>query len=61
MAWTPGLALDYARALRAVIHPRSLSWLTALKLAIRYKRRSRAESKAALRTNPKTVQPTEGV
>ncbi len=27
MAWTPGLALDYARALHAIVHPVRLSWL----------------------------------
>ncbi|MDO6582957.1 MFS transporter [Photobacterium sp. 2_MG-2023] len=27
MAWTPGLALDYARALHAIVHPVQLSWL----------------------------------
>lgn len=26
MAWTPGLALDYARALHAIVHPVRLSW-----------------------------------
>ncbi|HGM6858790.1 MFS transporter [Serratia rubidaea] len=26
MAWTPGLALDYARALHAIVHPARLSW-----------------------------------
>jgi len=41
MAWTPGLVLDYARALRAVVHPRPLSWSASLQLAIRQSRRLR--------------------
>jgi hypothetical protein len=41
MAWTPGLILDYARALRAVVHPRPLSWLASVQLAMRRMRRSR--------------------
>ncbi|MGX9935439.1 HdeD family acid-resistance protein [Advenella kashmirensis] len=30
MAWTPGLTLDYARALRAVVHPVSTPWFARL-------------------------------
>lgn len=41
MAWTPGLVLDYARALRAVVHPRPLSWAASLQLALRQSRRLR--------------------
>lgn len=41
MAWTPGLILDYARALRAVVHPRPLSWLASVQLALRSIRRTR--------------------
>ncbi|WP_343585033.1 MFS transporter [Herbaspirillum sp.] len=41
MAWTPGLVLDYSRALRAVVHPRPLSWATSLQLALRQSRRLR--------------------
>ena len=43
MAWTPGLTLDYARALRAVVHPRPLSWVASLQLAIRRSRRFRRD------------------
>lgn len=39
MAWTPGLVLDYSRALRAVVHPRPLSWAASLQLALRQSRR----------------------
>ncbi|WP_370516408.1 HdeD family acid-resistance protein [Herbaspirillum sp. CAH-3] len=41
MAWTPGMVLDYARALRAVVHPRPLSWAASLQLAVRQSRRLR--------------------
>lgn len=41
MAWTPGLTLDYARALRAIVHPRPLSWVASLQLAIRRSKRFR--------------------
>ncbi|BEV16546.1 MFS transporter [Herbaspirillum sp. DW155] len=41
MAWTPGMVLDYARALRAVVHPRPLSWAASLHLALRQSRRLR--------------------
>lgn len=41
MAWTPGLVLDYARAVRAVVHPRALSWRASLQLALRQRRRLR--------------------
>lgn len=46
MAWTPGLTLDYARALRAVVHPRPLSWVASLQLARRRSRRFRREDAA---------------
>lgn len=41
MAWTPGLTLDYARALRAIVHPRPLSWVISLQLAVRRSKRLR--------------------
>ncbi|KCV30154.1 hypothetical protein L489_1189 [Bordetella bronchiseptica 00-P-2730] len=28
MAWTPGLTLDYSRALRAIVHPVGQPWFT---------------------------------
>ncbi|MBO9353529.1 MFS transporter [Bordetella petrii] len=40
MAWTPGLVLDYARALRAIVHPARLSWLHSLRWAARQSRAS---------------------
>ncbi len=39
MAWTPGLTLDYARALRAIVHPVQSSWLQRF---LRVFKRSRA-------------------
>ena len=30
MAWTPGLVMDYARALEAIVHPVPLSWVQRL-------------------------------
>lgn len=35
MAWTPGLALDYARALHGIVQPQAVAWLTLLRLAKR--------------------------
>lgn len=41
MAWTPGLVLDYARALRVVSQPPAISWLALAALALRRQRRAR--------------------
>jgi len=35
MAWTPGLALDYARALRGIVHPQPVAWLALARMAKR--------------------------
>ncbi len=35
MAWTPGLALDYARALHGIVHPQPVAWLTLMRMAMR--------------------------
>lgn len=45
MAWTPGLTLDYARALRAIVHPPPISWLASVRLAWRHARRARADAR----------------
>jgi hypothetical protein len=58
MAWTPGLTLDYARALRAVVHPRPLSWMASVQLAIRRSRRFR-RADAASRVLPVSVNQRE--
>ena len=44
MAWTPGLALDYARALHGIVHPQAVAWLTLLRLA---KRRASSDTATA--------------
>lgn len=49
MAWTPGMVLDYARALRAVVHPRPLSWAASLHLALRQSSRLRKAWRTARR------------
>lgn len=43
MAWTPGLVLDYARALRAIVHPSHVSWLTSFRWAARQSRASASD------------------
>ncbi|MFJ2994191.1 HdeD family acid-resistance protein [Pandoraea sp. NPDC087047] len=52
MAWTPGLVLDYARAVSMLVDPRPFGWITMSSLAMRRMRRSRrawreAEQQAA--------------
>lgn len=49
MAWTPGLVLDYARALSGVIEPPPVAWLVLLRRARRRRRRARARRIAAER------------
>ncbi|SAL17765.1 HdeD family acid-resistance protein [Caballeronia humi] len=41
MAWTPGLTLDYARALSMLADPRPFGWLKMARLALRRMMRSR--------------------
>lgn len=41
MAWTPGLVLDYARALRVVTHPPAIGWFALAALGLRQARRAR--------------------
>lgn len=41
MAWTPGLVLDYARALRVVTHPPAIGWFALAALSLRQARRAR--------------------
>jgi uncharacterized membrane protein HdeD (DUF308 family) len=42
MAWTPGLVLDYARALRVVTHPPAIGWLALAMLSVRAAQSRRA-------------------
>lgn len=46
MAWTPGLVLDYARALTGALHPPPLAWFAIARMALRTWRRSRASQAA---------------
>jgi len=43
MAWTPGLTLDYARAMSMLADPRPFGWLKMARLAMRTMSRSRRE------------------
>jgi uncharacterized membrane protein HdeD (DUF308 family) len=47
MTWTPGLVLDYARALHRVIEPPKLSWPDMVRQALRAHRRQRRVHQAA--------------
>jgi len=42
MAWTPGLALDYARSLHGIVHPPPVAWHSLAVAALRRYRRRRA-------------------
>ncbi|SAK45225.1 membrane protein [Caballeronia hypogeia] len=46
MAWTPGLTLDYARALSMVADPRPYGWLKVARMALMKMRDSRREWRA---------------
>ncbi len=52
MAWTPGLTLDYARALSMLADPRSSGWVKMARLAVRRmvraRRRWREEERRAV-------------
>ena len=39
MTWTPGLVLDYARALRELVEPQRSPWRRRLQVALRHLRR----------------------
>lgn len=41
MAWTPGLVLDYARAMHGMVHPAPIAWVTLVRLSARTWRRSK--------------------
>jgi hypothetical protein len=43
MAWTPGLTLDYARALSMLADPRPSGWVKMARVAVRRMARSRQE------------------
>ncbi|MCB8819717.1 HdeD family acid-resistance protein [Microvirga rosea] len=52
MTWTPGLVLDYAHALRRVVHPAAQRWPARIHNALREHRRVRAERQNADGTAP---------
>ncbi|MBB4040454.1 hypothetical protein GGR34_002107 [Microvirga flocculans] len=47
MTWTPGLVLDYARALRRIVHPSPVRWPSKFRNMLREHRRVRTEARAA--------------
>jgi uncharacterized membrane protein HdeD (DUF308 family) len=48
MAWTPGLTLDYSRALHSVVHPADVGWLMLVRAGCKaYSNRARQSIKAA--------------
>ena len=58
MAWTPGLALDYARSLRGIIHPPPVAWFSLARMVVlRRRRRRHADSRqpGALDERPRTT------
>lgn len=50
MTWTPGLVLDYAQALRRVVHPSPVRWQAKLRNMLSVHRRVRAEAQEAQET-----------
>jgi uncharacterized membrane protein HdeD (DUF308 family) len=52
MAWTPGLTLDYARALSMLADPRPSGWVKMARLAVRRMVRSRQQWREEARRSP---------
>ncbi len=50
MAWTPGLTLDYARALSMLADPRPSGWASMTRMALGQMRRQRQDWREAART-----------
>jgi hypothetical protein len=57
MAWTPGLTLDYARALSMLADPRPSGWVKMARLALRTKYRSRQRWREEEETAPHVQDP----
>lgn len=57
MAWTPGLTLDYARALSMLADPRPSGWVKMARLAVRRMVRSRQQWREEERSAPATIEP----
>jgi hypothetical protein len=49
MAWTPGLTLDYARALSMLADPRPSGWVRMARVAVRRMMQSRRQWRAEAR------------
>ena len=60
MAWTPGLTLDYPRALSMLADPRPSGWGTMARLAVRRTVRSRQQWRAEARDAPVTREAESG-
>ncbi|WP_245725605.1 HdeD family acid-resistance protein [Pandoraea oxalativorans] len=65
MAWTPGLVLDYARAVSMLVDPRPFGWFKMAAVALRRMRRSRrawreAADQAAQGAEPLGPRPNNG-
>jgi hypothetical protein len=52
MAWTPGLTLDYARALSMLADPRPSGWVKMARLAVRTMVHSRQQWREEARSAP---------
>jgi uncharacterized membrane protein HdeD (DUF308 family) len=61
MAWTPGLTLDYARALSMLADPRPSGWGKMARLAVRRMVRSRQQWREEARNAPLMQQTERGV
>ncbi|WP_277182289.1 HdeD family acid-resistance protein [Caballeronia sp. BR00000012568055] len=59
MAWTPGLTLDYARALSMVADPRPYGWLKVARMALAKMRDSRRRWRAEASSNGQFASQTE--
>jgi uncharacterized membrane protein HdeD (DUF308 family) len=60
MAWTPGLTLDYARALSMLADPRPSGWVKMARLAVRRMMRSRQRWREEARDAPASQEAARG-
>jgi hypothetical protein len=59
MAWTPGLTLDYARALSMVADPRPNGWLKVARMALAKMRDSRRKWREEARSEGRLASQAE--